>query len=72
MSFLLDPDIHYLNCAYMSPLPLSVEEAGRIGVARKLRPWTIRPEDFFADVELVKTRFADVLGTPLREQVAVL
>ena len=72
MSFLLDPDIHYLNCAYMSPLPLSVEAAGRIGVARKQRPWTIRPEDFFTDVDLVKTRFADVLGTPLREQVAVL
>ena len=72
MSFLIDPDVHYLNCAYMSPLPHSVEEAGRAGMARKQRPWTIRPADFFTDVEQVKAAFADVLGTPRREQVAVL
>ena len=47
MSFLIDPDVHYLNCAYMSPLPHSVEAAGRAGMARKQRPWTIRPADFF-------------------------
>jgi len=72
VSFLLDPDVHYLNCAYMSPLPHSVEEAGRVGLARKRRPWTIRAEDFFLDVDEVKVRFADVLGTSRREQVAVL
>jgi hypothetical protein len=26
--FSLPHDLHYLNCAYMSPLPRSVEEAG--------------------------------------------
>jgi selenocysteine lyase/cysteine desulfurase len=72
MSFLIDPDVHYLNCAYMSPLPHSVEEAGRVGLARKQRPWTIRPEDFFIDVDAVKAGFAAVLGTARRDRVAVL
>ncbi|AMY11239.1 putative cysteine desulfurase [Luteitalea pratensis] len=72
MSFLIAPAVHYLNCACMSPLPHSVEEARRAGMARKQRPWTIRPTDFFTEVDEVKAAFADVLGTPRREQVAVL
>lgn len=72
MSFLIDQDVHYLNCAYMSPQPHSVEEAGRAGMARKQRPWTIRAEDFFIDVDAVKAGFAAVLGTPRRDQVSVL
>lgn len=72
MSFLIDPDVHYLNCAYMAPLAHAVEEAGRVGMARKQRPWTIRPEDFFVEVEDVKARFAEVLGAGRPEQVAVL
>ena len=72
MSFLIDPDVHYLNCAYMSPLSHASEAAGHVGMARKQRPWTIRPEDFFIEVEDVKARFAAVLGTPRHEQVAVL
>jgi selenocysteine lyase/cysteine desulfurase len=72
MSFLIDPDVHYLNCAYMSPLPQAVEEAGRIGLARKRQPWTIRAEDFFTDVDAVKAAFAAVLGTARRDRVAIL
>jgi len=34
-------EICYLNAAAWSPLPLAVQEAGRRGVARKGRPWTI-------------------------------
>lgn len=62
MSFRLDPAVHYLNCAYLSPLPASVEEVGREAVSRKARPWTIGPNDFFTDVALVKRGFAAVLG----------
>jgi len=40
-------DVAYLNCAYMSPLMHSVVDAGRAGLERKLRPWTITPADFF-------------------------
>jgi selenocysteine lyase/cysteine desulfurase len=36
-------DVCYLNAASWSPLPLATQEAGRIGVARKGRPWLIDP-----------------------------
>lgn len=72
MSFLIDPGVHYLNCAYMSPLPQSVEEAGRAALARQQRPWTISAADFFTDVERVKAGFATVLGTARADRVAVL
>jgi selenocysteine lyase/cysteine desulfurase len=36
-------EVCYLNAAAWSPLPLAVQEAGRRGVARKGRPWTIDP-----------------------------
>ena len=72
MCFLLDPAVHYLNCAYMSPMPDSVEQAGRVGLARKRQPWTIQASDFFTEVAAVKKAFAAVLGTRRHEQVAVL
>jgi selenocysteine lyase/cysteine desulfurase len=36
-------EVCYLNAASWSPLPLAVQEAGRAGVARKGRPWTLDP-----------------------------
>jgi selenocysteine lyase/cysteine desulfurase len=36
-------EICYLNAASYSPLPLAVQQAGRIGVARKGQPWTLDP-----------------------------
>jgi selenocysteine lyase/cysteine desulfurase len=41
--FDIPADICYLNAASFSPLPLAVQEAGRTGVARKGRPWTLDP-----------------------------
>ena len=43
--------VTYLNCAYMSPLMLPVVEAGNTGLARKVRPWEIAPDDFFTQTE---------------------
>jgi selenocysteine lyase/cysteine desulfurase len=37
-------DVCFLNAASWSPLPLASMEAGRAGVARKGRPWTISAE----------------------------
>ena len=37
-------EICFLNAASWCPLPIAVQEAGRIGVARKGRPWTIDPD----------------------------
>jgi len=36
-------DVAYLNAAAWSPLPLVTQEAGRHGVGRKGRPWTVDP-----------------------------
>ena len=49
--FDIPPDVTYLNCAYMSPLMRSVVEAGKIGLARKSRPWEISSADFFTQTE---------------------
>lgn len=36
-------DVCYLNAAAWSPLPLASQEAGRVGVGRKGRPWELDP-----------------------------
>jgi selenocysteine lyase/cysteine desulfurase len=41
-------EVCYLNAAAWSPLPLSVQEAGRRGVARKGRPWLL-DQAFFSN-----------------------
>jgi len=62
--FDIPADVAYLNCAYMSPLPRASLEAGLGAVARKARPWTIAPPDFFSDPETARGLFARVLGPP--------
>lgn len=56
--FDLDPAICYLNCAYMSPLMHHVAAAGREGLDRKRKPWTITPDHFFGDSDRVRALFA--------------
>jgi selenocysteine lyase/cysteine desulfurase len=60
--FDLPEDVAYLNCAYMSPLLTASVEAGQGGVARKARPWTVRPEDFFGESERARALFAGLVG----------
>lgn len=61
-AFSLPDDEHYLNCAYMSPMPRVVEEAGREGLARKRTPSRISPSDFFEGSNLARQRFATLIG----------
>ncbi|HEX5794360.1 MAG TPA: hypothetical protein VFY19_00855, partial [Geminicoccaceae bacterium] len=60
--FDLPGEVAYLNCAYMSPLLKGAAAAGAAALARKCRPWTIGPEDFFADSERARGLFAALLG----------
>jgi selenocysteine lyase/cysteine desulfurase len=55
----------YLNCAYQGPLPRRSVEAGAAALARKSRPWTILPEDFFTPVEELRGLLAEVIGGDL-------
>ncbi len=60
--FDLPREVAYFNCAYMSPLPNAVIAVGRDALARKARPWTIRPADFFMDLHRARTLFAELIG----------
>ena len=60
--FEIPREVAYLNCAYMSPLLRAAREAGERAVARKSRPWEITPPDFFRDAEVLRERFASLLG----------
>ena len=60
--FDLPREVAYLNCAYMSPLLLDAVEIGQRALARKARPWTIRPADFFSGPEEARALFARLIG----------
>lgn len=62
--FQLPNDITYLNCAYMSPLLKTVEEAGIAAMIRKRNPITIQAKDFFADAELLREMVAQLIHAP--------
>lgn len=67
------PDqVHYLNCATMSPLLRSVEAAGIEGIRRKSQPHTITAADFFSTIETVKSAFARLIGCSDAQRIAVM
>ncbi len=70
--FRLDPEVHYLNGAYMSPMMVSVEEAGLRALLRKRQPDKISPQDFFTDPERLRGLFARLVNAPSAEQVALI
>lgn len=71
-AFTLPDDLHYLNCAYMSPLSRRVEEAGVSGVRRKCMPAEITADDFFDEVDEVRRLFAALVNAPDASRVAVV
>jgi selenocysteine lyase/cysteine desulfurase len=60
--FQLPEGIHYLNCAYMSPLLKSVEERGIEGMRLKRNPLSIKPVDFFTGAVSVRQKFGQMVG----------
>ena len=70
--FQLDESVTYLNCAYMSPMMKSVENAGIEGMRRKRNPFQVRPIDFFTDVEKVQQEFAKLINVPNHKSVALV
>ena len=70
--FALPEDTHYLNCAYMSPIPKTVADAGMTGIARKQVPSQIMPEDFFTDSNRARALFAQLVNTPEAQRIAIL
>jgi selenocysteine lyase/cysteine desulfurase len=62
--FSIPESVHYINCAYMSPLLKSVEAAGIAGVRCKSRPWEIVAEDFYAPSEELRALAARLVNAP--------
>ena len=60
--FDLPREVCYLNAAGWSPLPLAVQEAGRVGVARKGRPWELAPEFAAAQHERARAAAARLIN----------
>ncbi|MGL5891508.1 MAG: aminotransferase class V-fold PLP-dependent enzyme, partial [Bacteroidia bacterium] len=69
--FDLPDDIHYLNCAYMSPLMKQVQDAGVAGIKRKANPTQITPADFFSTANEVREKFARIVHCNA-QQVAII
>ncbi len=70
--FDLDPDVTYLNAAYMSPQLKSVTEVGKQALARKSKPWTIEPADFFSHERMLREVFAKLVEIDNPDQLALV
>ena len=70
--FDIEDHIHYLNCAYMSPLMKKVEEAGHRAVALKARPYQIKPVDFFSHTNHLKATFAQLIHAEHPDRIALI
>ena len=55
-------DVCFLNAAAWSPLPLAVQEAGRIGVARKGQPWKLDADFMSSQYERARRAAAALIG----------
>ena len=55
-------DIAYLNTANLSPHLHVVRQAGETALRRRGRPWTISADDWFSDVEQLRSLFAGLIG----------
>jgi selenocysteine lyase/cysteine desulfurase len=71
-AFTLPDGLHYLNCAYMGPLPRVVEEAGMAGMRLKRAPHAISPADFFTQNDEARRLFARLIGASDPNRVAFI
>ncbi|MEP6611611.1 MAG: aminotransferase class V-fold PLP-dependent enzyme [Mucilaginibacter sp.] len=60
--FDIPQNVTYLNCASLSPQLKSVTEAGLWAVQRKVHPWDIQSEDWFAAPEKLRALAARVIN----------
>jgi selenocysteine lyase/cysteine desulfurase len=70
--FEIPEGVHYLNCAYMSPLLRHMEEAGIAGIRRKRVPSGVTPRDFLEDSDRLRSLFARLIGAPDAQRIAIV
>lgn len=71
-AFSIPNDVHYLNCAYMGPLPRAAQQAGIAAIGRKAIPTSIEAQDFFTDSDRARSLFADLIGAREPARVALV
>jgi selenocysteine lyase/cysteine desulfurase len=65
-------NVHYLNCAYMGPLSLTVQQAGIAGVVRKADPSRIIASDFYAESDQARALFARLVNAGDPNRIAII
>ena len=71
-AFSLPDEVHYLNCAYFSPLPKATEEAGIAGILQKREPMVVQAPDFFAESDRTRELFARLVGVSEPNRIAII
>jgi len=61
--FDIPDEVVYLNTAYMSPLLNSVVKAIDRGVRSKSKPWKIKIDDFYNNIERARVLFSNLMNT---------
>jgi selenocysteine lyase/cysteine desulfurase len=64
-------EVCYLNAAGWSPIPKAVQEAGRVGVARKGQPWKLEASFFGGQYDRARRAAAALIGAD-PEDVAIV
>ncbi len=70
--FSIPSGVTYLNCAYMSPLLKSVEQAGIKGLKRKRNPSLISSQDFYTDGDVLRKEFAELINVRDPQRIAII
>lgn len=61
-AFDVPPEVAYFNTANLSPQLRGVRAAGNAALDRRATPWTISAEDWFSDVEILRSLFGGLIG----------
>jgi len=61
-AFDVPAEVAYFNTANLAPLLHSVRMAGESALLRRARPWAIRADDWFSEVELLRSLFGRLVG----------
>lgn len=71
VDFSLPRDEHYLNCAYMGPLPRAAEAAGIEAIRRKSVPTRIVPPAAFWETDRLRELFARLVHVDQPARIAI-
>ena len=70
--FGLPAEVHYINCAYMGPLPRRSVAAGQTALAQKMNPTGYKVDDFFEPVYQLKSTFSSLIGNDDPDRIAII